>query len=175
MVALGLLVAVPTMAMLARANMELVQKSRNEQILPYGSLQGRNARDGTDWAAASPALDGTAAQYVVLFGATGREQAAGVEFWNDVLQQTRESVPDIQFAALCTTEKCRHPGPGGSSVAILSSMDPLQMHALSLASRKGAALVYHGNVLQAVIQIHGDAKELARDISTAVSKTGNRK
>ena len=126
---------------------------------PSGSLSGRNASDGSEWA---PRESGEQAVVLFVVGAAGRN--GDVEFWRDVAARGIADAPGSQFVGLCAAGKsCSLPAGAESVLTLLTAMDPVQVHALSMAAIQGLALVYRGAELKRV-HIQGDRQALAAEL-----------
>lgn len=105
-----------------------------------GALMGHDVITGGEWVLPSE-TDGV----VVLFN-IGRDGDAGsMAFWQKVAMLVRMAEPSIQFVGLCSIGRSCDLQPGEKLfLAVLSSMDLLQMHAMSKAARQNRAFVYRG-------------------------------
>lgn len=133
---------------------------------PSGALVGYNALDGSEWVA----LEGERRR-VVLFGISQDGETGDAEFWRDVASHSLAAMPDIQYVGLCLKGGPCKSSPGAEGMlTLLSAMDPVQMHALAIASRQRRFLLYRASGLHSVMPIQSDRQALAADIVAALSE-----
>lgn len=147
-----------------RAFKELESRDLGSAEIPtMGSLRGQDAVSGLEWSVRSDDL-----RFVVLFriGAESRT----LDFWKDVAARTRSTADAVEFVAVCAA-----PGGCGEEVSIdglttISSLDPYQMRALSVAESHGRALLYRGQLLKEAFQVGLSPVEVAAAVVALVGR-----
>jgi hypothetical protein len=131
-------------------------RTSSAEVSLLGSLKGWHAGGNTEWVPRGRNPE------VVLFQLSRSGAPSDLEFWQEVARASHIDAPDLQFAGMCTeVSNCDAAAAVRDGITLLTAMDPLQLSALSMASKDGMALVYRGSRLQSKILINDGARAVA--------------
>jgi hypothetical protein len=136
-------------------------KAQATSVTTTGTLLGKNALDGSDWA---PADDKK--QLTVLFGVAETGRPGNMQFWRDVASRSWKDAPEFQFVGLCLgKQSCSLPPGDETRLTLLTSMDPLQVHALVVNSQQGRAFVFRGSQAVGMLPVQGNSQNFAEKLA----------
>jgi hypothetical protein len=166
----------------ARLNADIERRiSRNQasvsEIPQFGSLSGRNSTTIDDWEPRLPRepsssidLGAThaAPPFVLLFPVNIEARIESIQYWRDVAQ----AVPEVQFVGVCfLPAPCDEIPKTHLPIMVLTSMDPVQMRALTVARSAEKALLFHGEVLREALVVSADRNILSRNLISSVQRS----
>lgn len=160
--AVSVLVAV-ILVLVGAASMQRLRMTRAVvlEAPPSGTLLGRNALDGSEWAPRS-----SENHTVIMFNIAPAGKIGDIEFWRDVASLTHLAAPGFEFVGVCSRrELCSLPPDTNGVLTLLSSMDPVQMRALAVVTNNGRFNAYMGS-FQRSLAVHGDKRALADEIAS---------
>lgn len=165
--AVAILVSLAVAVVLVRTDIAYFQRLDKARILATlvpasGKLAGLSALDGSEWTAPDGMQNAG-----VLFGVAAAGEAGDMAYWTEVAARSRKTAPDLQFVGFCPTGvDCRQqPGAMEASLTLLRSMDPVQVHALTIGARQGRAFVFRGTRVLGMLPLTTDKLAFARNVS----------
>jgi hypothetical protein len=169
----AMVVSIVVLAVLVSINAIDIQKLRATRVLATlvpasGTLLGQNADalQSSEWV---PSEDPK--QVVVLFGIAESGQTGGMEFWREVVARSHQATPSIRFVGLCLARSaCSQ--QNDDHFTLLRLMDPLQTHALAVASRRGQAFIYRGKQPEGTLPIRADQQAFVLELTRIVNRNG---
>lgn len=165
LVMVALAMSLVVVAALLRVNMfqslELDQSRFRASIVPAsGQLAGIAALDGSEWVAKDDRQ-----HLLVLFGVAAAGKVGDLEYWLDVASRSQSVTSDIQFVGLCVSSDVCGASPGSTArVVLLTSMDPLQTHALATGARQRRAYIFSGTQARGMVLVPADKAGFAAQI-----------